>query len=795
MKTSRFRLTVAAIAVFGLSAPVFTAAQDARKETTGAPPWLDWTYVHKFRGHADVHSSSTIGRTEINDRETAKSLDVTSFSFEVEIDRTFSSFGNYHYAPVKVSVAGLSTSSRMSETWNSRQEYQSNWEFSQDLTSDPNMSMYMNLDTGEFTVTLPETLEQPVPMYSNQSQWTADRGTESQSFVEDRTSFVHVSFRGKVPTTPAPLIANWQDVVVDKERGMRTETFGRVMLVPEYEDLEVIVHADFFDPDDAKVEYENWRPRGSIGKPGQSGNYLTVLATLQPKQNQSASDLPNVESFRFELIDTSREPGVAMNWPMVASDNNPDFRMAIYGSPGQMDKDGQEFDAISAENEKGFPQASVMIDSFDFGGRSELRVTAKLEDGRTLYGKFIKGENRYDEMLLPKRRNGDWIAEGWRRENDVVGLADDDDSEDQPEGDGDGGDGLTLYEEYRGFAARKMKGGRVEGDPKRKDLFVLNLIGSDALAGIRTFEEATELRVVHKLDETELDPDYRVINANHREAPWLTDQHGIVLKTVPQSGPGNSGDDPNPLKPATTNFVQMPPRNDPNMGRDVYYIREHPFFASMASYDLELAHRMLRSVGVAHHGEGDEVAEFIFVPDYAKINTKERDMLLKVSKSGTEWVDLRFESGRLVSSTGSWRHRQLQENAKQFFGRSFDILNEFEQWQVMDISSTKYLAGAQSGEHSGDEQCLMRHTVAKVYPARGLIKTQSGRRDTGIKTYYYLVDRQQSEGARLALCESPDGTGFNALTWVDPQSRFWDAASGRGDCAARLCVSDAHAPH
>jgi hypothetical protein len=85
----------------------------------------------------------------------------------------------------------------------------------------------------------------------------------------------------------------------------------------------------------------------------------------------------------------------------------------------------------------------------------------------------------------------------------------------------------SLYEEYRGWVEN---GKHIEGDPKAKDFFVLNLIGADAKAGINLFEALSQLRVHSRLRRSEMSVAKRLMNANHRDAPHRVDQHGVWVK-------------------------------------------------------------------------------------------------------------------------------------------------------------------------------------------------------------------------------------------------------------------------
>src|SRR5207302_1831360 len=161
--------------------------------------------------------------------------------------------------------------------------------------------------------------------------------------------------------------------------------------------------------------------------------------------------------------------------------------------------------------------------------------------GRQIVG-YLKGDaaKAPGEILLPKRKSDSKIADKWKEDNDVSSLADDDDSEDDPVGDGHKGDGLTLYEEYRGFSENHK---HVFGNPKKKDFFVCDKIGKtgapDSEAGIALFTAQSGLEVHPKMRLEEFNNDlsagrnvvyHSPINFNHTDDErHIVDQHGIII--------------------------------------------------------------------------------------------------------------------------------------------------------------------------------------------------------------------------------------------------------------------------
>ncbi len=83
----------------------------------------------------------------------------------------------------------------------------------------------------------------------------------------------------------------------------------------------------------------------------------------------------------------------------------------------------------------------------------------------------------------------------------------------------------------------------------------------------------------------------------------------------------------------------------------------------------------------------------------------------------------------------------------------------------------------EQGQGAGDDTCMMRYDRNSAYLKRGQpnarIVNQPGVND---------------EPVGYRICTSPNGTGINASS--PGPSRYGNAASGRGNCADKLKVSD-----
>ncbi len=194
---------------------------------------------------------------------------------------------------------------------------------------------------------------------------------------------------------------------------------SRLLLFPTYDNLEVEVTIE---------GYDEWRPKGTVADSKQPGNHVIAQATLKNKDGSPASELPPVRRFIFELKETSREPGICLNWPLDAKDNDPDLRLSGAPMGGELSQEDQKLVIKDVpKNEQQQPYAQAQVDSYDFGGRAELRVTCELEDGRQIVGLLKEPQGSVDIVRLPKMNAPGWIAESWRNEQGVSKLADDDD--------------------------------------------------------------------------------------------------------------------------------------------------------------------------------------------------------------------------------------------------------------------------------------------------------------------------------------------------------------------------------
>jgi hypothetical protein len=560
-------------------------------------------------------------------------------------------------------------------------------------------------------------------------------------------------------------------------------------------------------------DYSTWRPQAGQSETDVSAGILGVNVFVVDKDTGLSTARVSVGGWTVELKDVSHEPGVSMNYPpknKLVTPTPPDLDFKgvndnIFPNV-KVSEDGLTLQATpdpATDN-----QLAFFMNSRDWGGWGTLNITT------TLAGQTIKAHFEGDEttdILLPKRQAGSFIADDWKNQHNIpLDTADSDDSETEPVGlPGCIGDGLTLYEEYRGFMEN---GQHIEGDPTKKDFFVENRIGGDAKPGIRLFQSISNLNVHKDLRPDELDvgnpidqgpdgPNVRLINFNHGQGAHEVDQHGVaVLYCVSAAGVGVKGGVTNLNRtgvrgrPKLTNSIclQLPDgpgalsRTDTHGGADS--VPSITPVQAAQQYDIGVAHELAHSLGAEHHGAGDLGArrfelvgpgdpqnasgkpEFRIVQGNTNALVSLLDEKTGVDRAKTMWDKLSTSIPASCGGVNALYSPSLFSNQCQ--GAAQGALSIFGQINL-------YI-GLPHAEHSGSDQCVMRYFFASTYPA------------VNNPSVYYVI-APGSEPLGRGLCSSATGTGVNA-PGRQPQPRYLDAAPNRGACRAWLCVNDKYPP-
>jgi hypothetical protein len=189
-------------------------------------------------------------------------------------------------------------------------------------------------------------------------------------------------------------------------------------------------------------------------------------------------------------LDSSTHPGICMNYPLpAAADWDADLRfLEKESSPGLVISSPKRLPPLRmqcvAQREQSASDRStfqVAVGCFDFGASAKLQVEASVPV-------VILGEAGKNPIAIPRDDNDNWIADAWEKNKGLAAAwkADHDDDvfpRTRPDLGGKDGDGLPLFEEYRGFY---ISGKHTRTHPLRKDVFLYDQHG----LGLGYFEQS-----------------------------------------------------------------------------------------------------------------------------------------------------------------------------------------------------------------------------------------------------------------------------------------------------------------
>ena len=276
---------------------------------------------------------------------------------------------------------------------------------------------------------------------------------------------------------------------------------------------------------------KEWLPDGS---PSGEAAPLEITARIQERPQATTEG-----KFRFTLDEVTREPGYALN-AGEKDDISPDleFEADQPGFTAPISTGTSE--AWEIETTELVNETTVIIRARDYGAWAKLRCEVNID------GVWHECETEHGEdyITIPHDTDEDRIADLWE---DEYGVRDQDevaDLDSKPEDQHSAGDGISLYEEYRGFV--DVDGEHQRLHPEIKTLFVRD---QDGLVANSTFEAASGLTVFF-LGETgwtgpndemvdSYDVSKRIVNPNTSGYGHETDQH--ALHVVQDHLFGNNG--------------------------------------------------------------------------------------------------------------------------------------------------------------------------------------------------------------------------------------------------------------
>jgi hypothetical protein len=354
-------------------------------------------------------------------------------------------------------------------------------------------------------------------------------------------------------------------------------------------------------------QYEQWLPNG-----GYEGVGNTLKAKVRITKPRGAKGF-----IHFRLKDVSQVKGLCGNYPLSNPDGHPDLRFVKGGAT-------KGFwigpDGLEAKTEEEVNEAVVAVQALDYGawGRleAEIKVAVKgqIKETRAVYKPLGT-----DWLTLPKDDDEDHVADAWAEQMRIEENASDDN--DAKPGKRFKGDGLSVYEEYRGFI---VQGRHLRTDPRVKDLFVWDpdslLPRSNISAG--AFGPMQVHRVLAEEVKTEQGAQHRIINLNFDPDRHVVDQHALFIFIGDVASSGYTFESiTNPRAklgpPVLTQRIEINPAHILNLVNRIYFVNFKQEYArdkgpgwpdlSWIRHKLDetiafaVAHEMAHGIGMQHH--------------------------------------------------------------------------------------------------------------------------------------------------------------------------------------------------
>lgn len=251
---------------------------------------------------------------------------------------------------------------------------------------------------------------------------------------------------------------------------------------------------------------ESWIPEGPTPKRPE-GNNFTAHVELVDTTTGKPPDV-QVKGVDFRLVGVSAIPGVCGNWP-AKTDKAYETKPDLFFAPKYNRTISAEQQEIKLDKQHWMDK--VIVSSRDFGAYGSLKATIELEQGDPLEAQYEKLDR--DELPLPLDEDKNHIADAWKPGLNLNENADDENTPSMRRK----GDGLTVYEEYRGLLISEGRHPipaddekHVRLDPKQRELIVvIEVTAAEAPiveAGIRIFEKASGIKVLAVASEDRMGP-------------------------------------------------------------------------------------------------------------------------------------------------------------------------------------------------------------------------------------------------------------------------------------------------
>ncbi len=362
-------------------------------------------------------------------------------------------------------------------------------------------------------------------------------------------------------------------------------------------------------------DYDTWLP-----KPGRNelteGSIMNISLKLQARGGGATTKKAKV--FELRLSNTSREPGITVNFPTAPDDPMPDLRFLVQ-SNGQVE---DEFQSLNIDCPRGCQTAQLKVGSYDGGGWTTLTAEAILQDDTRIQGRLLVPGGEVD-IRIPKRDPNSKIGKDWLTAN---GNPNEMDDKETSRGNTNNGDGLTAYEEYRGVIS---EGSFKRLDPNKKEVGILATQGDFTLfsQGIGWFKNTSGLEIIRfDFDRNEIAGDGR-LNVNKKSAHDY-DQYALYLLNGGLGGDGTLG-----IVYSKTNAPDIPAQiisvvADWNAIQAAYQRRVNSTRPETLKFTLKeylaqtVAHELGHAINIWHHGRDLDYSGWTFTLNDVSNNTR-----------------------------------------------------------------------------------------------------------------------------------------------------------------------------
>jgi hypothetical protein len=604
---------------------------------------------------------------------------------------------------------------------------------------------------------------------------------------------------------------------------------------PEYDAIvQTVNYPSLLQTDD----YKKWIPEGPPipdtaqhdKKPSADQNHGNSIAFRVYIVDKKRPDLPLPgRKFKVEyMLNSSKIKGICMNYPQDKdADTKPDliFDSLLQKNP-EKGQDSYKNDLLKSKNDSG-ENFIAIITSYDYGSYGSLKIKVTVQDCGVdkppIWAHFK--DDKKDTIFIPYDDNHNHIADEWEKQMGILGknLAANSDDDDLPNDLNKDykGDGYTAYEEYRGFSEEAK---HIRTDPTTRDVMVCNRLKNKtdektgieknyhdrAEDGFALYKGVTGIEVHYKFRPEEFgrkistNPDQKEFNDYSVKDPFLydkvlnfndenengdkvdhsVDQHGILVAqstlndgacaAVQKAG----GDDIGP--PGNYAFLYIAEDFDPSAGGyaatranvsqngNVTFNPNGKGKVITDYFAVTVAHEMLHCSNVPHHGDHD-----LEKPMY------------RTSEDGQSIICTAEEI-----CCGDDDHRITKKVRLVYRGREI-LPND----QILDnpkFIDTMYrsVIGVQQGETSGNEDCIMRYSVANIVEKNGTHTTLPVVKDFKPTVYKENGEQKKIEyttymqSTGTSLCTEATGTGINGR----PNYYFGNATNG--NCKQKVKVND-----